>query len=219
MEKYLIKLIEQYKSATGTKKVDINSKKFINEFTDWLKTRKIMGKKYTSFINYMGVEPTIIGEESVEIGKGKLDSIALDTGIYMITPYFEGIKIKNAGIINADFEVYDGIPNMIKHNKDGNQIKVVDSNYIRRFLTHNPYEQNCIRNWHELHNKGKNITVGVFGSIYDKDTESKIRQIKNLRDKLNDSYKEDYAVFGEDYCYAISSDEKKVKRLVKTLTR
>lgn len=46
MEKYLIKLIEQFKSATGTKNVDVNSIEFVNEFSEWIKTRKIIGNEY-----------------------------------------------------------------------------------------------------------------------------------------------------------------------------
>lgn len=219
MEKYLNKLIEQFKSATGTKNVDVNSQEFIKEFSEWVKSRKNMGKDYTSFIEYMNVHPTVIGEESVEIGKGKHDTIALDTCIHMITPYSEGIKRTDAGIITADFGIYEGTPVMIKHYKGGNQFKAVDTQYVRRFLTHNPYGQGCIRNWEQLHNVGENITVGIFGSIYDKDIEQKIQQIEALRDGMSDDYyKEDYVTSGDSYYYAVSS-ARKVKELVKTLTR
>lgn len=215
MEKYLNKLIEQFKSATGTKKVDVNSQEFVKEFSEWVKSRKLMGKDYTSFIEYMAVHPTVISKESIEIGKGKHDSIALDTGIHMITPYSEGIKRTSAGIIIADFFVYDGIPVMVRHDKGGNQFKAVDTQFVRRFLTQNPYEHSCIRNWEQLHNVGENITVGIFGSIYDKDIESKIRQLEMLKDKMNDGYKEDYATVDDSYYYAISSAR---KVLVKTKT-
>ena len=219
MEKYLKNLIEQFKQATGTKNVDINSQAFISEFSEWIKSRKLMGKDYTSFIEYMDVHPTVISEESVEIGKGKYDTIALDTGIHMITPYSEGIKRTDAGIITADFGVYEGTPIMIKHNKSDNQFEAVDTQYVRRFLTHNPYEQGCIRDWEQLHNVGENITVGIFGSIYDKDVEQKIQQIEALRDGIIDGYfKEDYVTSGDSYYYAVSS-ARKVKVLVKTLTR
>jgi len=217
MEKYFKKLVEQFMSATGTKNVDVNSQQFIQEFSEWVKSRKIIGREYTSFIDYMGVHPTLFSEETVEIGKGKHDTIALETGIHMITPYSEGIERTTAGLITADFSVYDGIPVMVTHDKGGNQFKEVDTQYVRRFLTHNPYEQSCIRDWEQLHNKGENITVGIFGSIYDKDIESKIEQIKSLRDRMtNGDFKEDYITSGDSYCYAVSSAR---KVLVKTLTR
>lgn len=218
MEKYLNKLIEQFKNATGTKNVDVNSQEFIKEFSEWVKSRKMIGREYGLFIEYMDVNPTI-GESSVEIGKGKHDSIVLGTEIPMITPYSDGIKRGNGGIITADFRVYDGTPVIIKHNKGGNQFEIVDTQYVRRFITQNPYEQSCISNWEQLHNRGENITVGIFGSIYDKDIESKIRQIEMLRDGIDDEfYKEEYATEDDKYYYAISS-ARKVKKLYKTLAR
>lgn len=217
MEKYLKNLVEQFKQATGTKNVDTNSQAFISEFSEWIKSRKLIGQDYTSFIEYMDAHPSVISEESVEIGKGKQDTIALDTGIHMITPYSEGIQRTDAEIITADFAVYKGTPIMIKHNKGENQVEAIDTQYVRRFLTHNPYEQSCIRDWEQLHNKGENITVGIFGSLYDKDIEEKIEQIKSLRDRMtNGSFKEDYITSGDSYCYAVSSAR---KVLVKTLTR
>lgn len=218
MEKYLNKLIEQFKNATGTKNVDVNSQEFIKEFSEWVKSRKMIGREYGSFIEYMDVHPTI-GESSVEVGKGKYDSIVLGTEIPMITPYSEGIERRNGRIITADFRVYDGTPTIIRHNKGGNQLEIVDTQHIRRFITQNPYEQSCISNWEQLHNRGENITVGIFGSIYDKDIESKIKQIEMLRDGIDDEfYKEEYATEDDKYYYAISS-ARKVKKLYKTLTR
>lgn len=154
MERYLKNLIEQFKQATGTKNVDINSQEFISELSEWIKSRKHLGKNYASFIEY-----------------------------------------------------------------GDNPFEAVNTQYIRRFLTHNPYDQVCIRNWEQLHNAGENITVGVFGSIYDKDIEQKIRQLKALRDKMTDGYfKEDYVTSEDSYCYAVSS-ARKVKVLEKELTR
>lgn len=214
MEKYLNKLIEQFKTATGTKNVDVNSQAFIQEFSEWIKSRQIIGNEYGSFIEYMCENPEICNS-SVEIGKGKYDSIVLGTDIPMITPYSDGIKRTPAGIITANFGVYEGTPIIVRHNKGGNQLETVDTQTVRRFLTQNPYEQSCIRNWEQLHNAGDNITVGVFGSIYDKDIEQKIKQIEALKSGLiDDSFKEEYAIEHDMYCYAISSTRK-----VKTLTR
>ena len=220
MEKYFNKLIEQFKSATGTKNVNVDSPEFIEEFCEWVNVRKMIGKHYTSFIEYMDVHPMIIGEVGVEIGKGIHDSIALDTGIYMITPYSEGIKRTDAGIITADFVVYDGTPVMIKHCKGGNQFKEVDTQYIRRFLTHNPYEQSCIKNWEQLHNAGENITVGVFGNTYDKDINQKISQLQELRCGLTDGFfKEDFTIDRDNYYYAISSTGNVKVKTLKKLSR
>ena len=50
MEKYLYNLVEQYKSATGTKHIDENSSAFISEYFDWLKQQQKIGKSYATFL-------------------------------------------------------------------------------------------------------------------------------------------------------------------------
>ena len=130
----------------------------------------------------------------------------------MITPYSKGINRTDALTLTADFKVITGRPTIIRCNKGENQLETINTEYIRRFLTHNPYDQSCIRNWEQLHNGGYNITVGVFGSIYDSDKNEKISQMEELRERLDDGcFKEDYSTCGENYYYALSSN-----RLVKT---
>ena len=50
MEKYLYNLVEQYKSATGTKNIDINSITFISEYFDWLKQQQKIGRSYVTYL-------------------------------------------------------------------------------------------------------------------------------------------------------------------------
>lgn len=209
MSEYLNKLIEQFKSAKGIKSVDVNSKEFINEFREWILSRKSIGNNYADFIEYMGCYPTIFNGEAVEIGKGQHDTIALDNTIGIITPYSEGLDVIIPEIVVADFKVQNGLPTMIKNSKNAVQSEIVDTTRVRRFLTHNPYDESCISNWEQLHNNKENITVGVFGSIYDKDKNTKIRQIEELKDKMyNYSFKEEYDTLGETYYYAVSSTRK-----------
>ena len=214
MEEYLIKLIKQFKQAIGIKHVDINSEEFVTEFSEWIRARQKIGAKYCSFIEYMGVNPEI-GNSSVEIGKGKLDSIVLDTDIPMITPYSDIIDRPSDEIITAEFRVYNGTPMIIKDGK----LQMLDTEYIGRFITQNPYESSCLINWEQLHNRGDNISVGIYGSIYDEDISKKIRQIESLKSNLTgDSFKEEYATEGDSYYYAISSDRVN-KSLTKTIIK
>lgn len=98
-------------------------------------------------------------------------------------------------------------------NKNGKPISL-SSNLT--FMTQNPYTTIEIRNWEDLHNSGESdIIVGVYGSIYDKDIESKLKQIQELEEKLNGSYIREDAVIGDTYSYAIAS-KRKVKTPVKT---
>ena len=215
MSEYLNKLIEQFKRAKGIKYADVNSKEFMNEFEEWLSSRKIVGCDFAEFIDCMACYPTVFNGETVEVGKGIRDTISLDCNIGVITPYSEGLDTMNPGIVIANFEVQnDGFPTISRNSGNGIIYGGVDISRVRRFLTHNPYDAGCIRNWERLHNNKENITVGVFGSIYDKDMEQKIRQIQELKNKMVlYSFKESYDTSGENYYYAVSSTR---KVLVKT---
>lgn len=178
-----------------------------------------MGKTYTSFLEYMESEPGIICDESVEIGKCEFDSIALDSGIIMITPYFKNTEKSNNLVISADFKVCDRKPIAIMHNNSEHILESIDTKFVKRFITHNPYTQGCIENWEQLHNSKENITIGIFGSIYDKDMETKIKQVENLRNSLYDEeFKEEYETDEDNYFYVVSSD-REIKVLKKVLTR
>lgn len=210
MEKnYINKLIEQFKSATGTKNIDVTSEVFISEFSEWIKKRMAISKGYVNFVDYMGVYPSI-GYSTYEIGKGKYDSIAKEAGICMITPYFEDVpSIDVPSIIKADFEFCLDTPIIVRKDNGKYLSEVLDTKFIDRFITQNPYNQYCIRNWEQLHNVGENITVGVYGNTFDKDMESKFKQIEMLRDGFVDGcFKEEHGIDGDSYYYVVSSNRK-----------
>lgn len=219
MKEYLKNLIKQYQSAAGVGNINMTSQELENEFINWIKDNRIIGKKYLSFLEYMEVYPTI-GETSTEIGKCKYDSIALDSDITIISPYFDNVEMVN-NVIPAAFGILDGIPTIAKYENGKAHVEAVDTSYFRRFITQNPYSQDNIKNWEYLHNKGENITVGVFGRTYDSDIEQKIKQILLLKNKLtDDSYKEEHAKIDDMYFYAISSTRTvKVKTLSRSLSR
>lgn len=217
MGEYLNKLVEQYKNATGNKSIDVNSEAFIKEFIEWVAARKVIGKSYKSFIDSMDINPSN-ENETVEINKGVYDSIALDKHTQMITPYFDGMdKFDKELITIANFVVYSGVPTIVKSGKE-HLPEIIDTQYIRRFTTHNPYSVIDINNWEQLHNNGENITVGVFGNTYDKDVKRKISQLLDLKSRMQENFKEDYCKYNDMYYYVIASN-RKVKKKTLTLTR
>lgn len=217
MKEYLNNLILQFKQATGVKNVDINSASFINEFSKWIKERRLATPFYSEFIYYLSDRPCI-GEKTVEIGKGIYDSIAINTIISMITPYADGI-IKPAGsIIKGDFYIDESVPMIITEKDEG--IEAFSCNDFNRFITQNPYNHTHLTDWEHLHNNGGNITVGVYGSIYDKDIESKLKLMKDFESKLLSGYVSDYTTDRENYMYVVTSHRKiKQKVLVKHMTK
>lgn len=108
-EENINNLIEQFKAANGIRNVDISSPLFISEFNEWLSSRNQSGKSYLSFIDSMEVYPSLAAP-TVEVGKGKYDSVVLGTDISIISPYpFDGVK-HSARIITGNFNVSTGKP-------------------------------------------------------------------------------------------------------------
>ena len=155
---------------------------------------------------------------TAEVGKGRYDTIVKPFNTTIITPYSEGLIVPNKSrIITSKFIVLNGMPVLYKANgMNITETKPILSDSTLTFMTQNPYMEANIKNWEQLHNSGESdIIVGVYGSIYDKDIESKLKQIQELEEKLNGSYIGDGAVIGDTYSYAIAS-KRKVKTLVKT---
>ena len=215
MEKYLSLLIEQFKQATGTKNVDINSQSFMSEFSEWIKSRQNISNNYLDLLEYMELSQ-ISDPDTAEVGKGQYDSIVNPFNTTIITPHSKGLETLGNRVINSDFVVMGDTPVLFGPNQSGNPVSTSSS---LTFMTQNPYTPVEIRNWEQLHNsRNHNIIVGVYGSIHDKDIETKIRQLESLKQRLTDSFKEEQYVIDDTYCYAIAS-ERMVKRLVKTRTR
>lgn len=216
MEKYLSLLIEQFKQANNIKNVDINSQAFISEFSEWIKLRQDVSKNYLALLEYMELSK-FADCDTAEVGKGRYDTIVKPFNTTIITPHISGLEtLRNERIINAELVVMGETPVLFGANKNG---KPISSSSNLTFMTQNPYTPIEIRNWEDLHNSGESdIIVGVYGSIYDKDIASKLKQIQELEEKLNGSYIREDAVVGDTYSYAIAS-KRKVKTLVKTYIR
>ncbi len=201
-ELYLKNLIAQFKSATGNKHAEANSKEIVEEFFSWLTERKDILDEFKYLLFFMDID---YGHPmTAEVGKGITDSAVTENNkTTIITPYTFGMKkgMKNT-IIKGDL-IY--VPeNYTKRNLSfGN--KPIDS-----FMTHNPYNEKNIMGWDELHNKyNYQITLGAFGKTYDKDKEEKIAMLKRIRDNLEGSYKEESVRINDNYLYVVSTDPKR----------
>ncbi len=218
MEQYLNNLIEQFRLATGSKTTDVKSEQFISEFSAWIKSRQKMGNEYTYFLDYMGFR--FADADCAEVGKGEYDSVVKPFETTIITPATPIKKVNPDRIIKGNMRVYESVPVLVRHNKGGNQLDQIPNDIIRTYMTQNPFSQSSISGWENLHNSGdNNIILGIFGSIHDKDIETRIKQLESLRDKLTcGDYKEDYSTSDDSYFYAIGSD-RMVKKLYKVKTR
>ncbi len=214
MKEHLGYLIEQFKQANGIKSDDAKSQLFISEFTEWIKERQDVSTTYIELLDYMGLSyfatPSV-----VEVGKGSVDSIVMPYDTLIITPYSRFLEELNTEdnkrVTNAYFRVVNGKPFKVIPGEETTLKPIKDSEDLT-FMTQNPYTPKCVKNWGQLHNNFRNdIIVGVYGNIHDKDTETKIKLLKQFRDRLSEPYNEEYIIALDRYCYVIASDRKSKK--------
>lgn len=195
-EKYLLCLFKQYCDAKG---LDINNMNnmYSNEFVDWIIQNKSLLNNYMNYLSELGFDyPT---GDIIEIGKGEYDSIS-QHGIKLIS-MFAG----TLGRINSSIFVYRGIPLILKQNGI-----VIPKEHI--ILTHNPYIASEILGWYSIHNFGeKNISIGMFGKLDDKDISRKVKLLEQLSRKMTDDYSFDYDTNEGNYFCSLNSN-RRIKR-------
>lgn len=203
---YCSKLNAQFRNATGAVLASTNQ----NLYDAWIAQRLQIGKEYLEFLKREGV-PFLNGHFA-EIGKGKNDSIALNSGlskIKIITPYIDTDIIYDKNIVDSPLIVYQGLPCI--HSKDGYYKKVDSTKY---FMTHNPYDLEELYNWERLNIDGQsNVIIGVYGSNADYDKIDKIAMLEALEyrfgNRANYLYEEDSENY---YCAAIGKGVSRTRK-------
>ena len=213
MKSYSKELVKQFMLARGIKQIDRDSKSLLLEFSEWMKERLIVAEYYLDLLSDMGLLK-VEDASTAEIGKGEFDSIVKPFNTTIITPFDSQIKgVSDDRIIRANFEVCRGEPALYRDETYDARLTDYVCEYISTYMTQNPYSPTGIKNWEQLHNfLGRNIIVGVYGNIYDKDAASKIKLITSLRDSLEGEYVEEDSVDKDIYCYAVASQRKKLQR-------
>ena len=213
MREYHEFLINQYKAATGTRKVD-SSICFKKEFYEWLKIRVSISKEYLNLLDYMGLSK-VYEAESVEIGKGIMDSVVMPYDTTIITPYTEDMRRSTGTIIEGDFIVKNNTPVIVEHSQNKTVMPIPEEGLT--FMTHNPYTMGHIKNWEHIHNSGHNgIILSVFGDANDRDAIDKIEQISEFKSRLDVPFIEESYINKGFYVYVIASESLKLE---KKLTR
>ena len=225
-KEYASLLVGQFKRATGIKSTDLDSEESINEFKNWLITRRNISKHYLSMLDSMNIS-RIYERETAEVGKGCVDSIVIPYDTTIMSEYTNGIiMVEKSRIIPSGMIVVEGTPVAFNIDKESRETSSLNTSKVKTstkykdsfstFMTQNPYVDMNIACWEQLHNSGRyNIVVGVYGSTYDKDIDAKIKRIKELESKLSLPYVKESGTVGDAYCYTVAS-ESLVKSLVRT---
>lgn len=218
-QEYILKLLEQFKKAYGLAKVDLHSNELISHFYEWIYKRQIDGENFLRLLDEAEIDTDVIS--CAEVGKGKFDSILMPYNATIITPYYETFrncqKPEDGKIITDTFDVIGGVPTLTDKNPIIPEMRIIKPEEIQTFMTFNPYADENIYRWAQLHNnKNYSIIFGVYGNIRDKDRDEKLQLLKRLKYLLFDSYTIDIdAVIGNNY-YNITASDRLAKRKMLT---
>jgi len=200
LNKYLLCLYHQYCMSKGNICVYDDLSKLSYEFTEWISKNRLLAHEYLDYLKYLEVVPN---DNIIEIGKGRYDSIS-NQEMEIVSPFANSL-----GFENSEFLIIGTIP-IIEKQKE---IFVANTDIL---LTHNPYFLESIFNWSKIHNSKKyDISVGMYGSIYDKDYEEKIKILKILANQMSDDYRFDYDTDKDKYFCSLNSDRKTKKLILK----
>lgn len=206
---YFKALYNQFCKSKGViKSLDENKKEFI----DWILNQRKLLIRYFDFLQYL--DSSILDKKILEIDKGIYDSLLkIWDDICVISQYADTLKEERRSLILLENPFNQKI-NPIILNEQNKLFRPSDM----LFLTHNPYNFACIKNWYKIHNqKEEDILIGMFGKVDDIDKKDKLKVLKKLQNQMESDNSFDYDT--ENDCYfAILKSKRKVKKLVKIKT-
>lgn len=199
--KYIFNLYKQYCASIGKEYNEFN---IINdfEFILWIESLSKQTKLYGEYLKYLYGD--LKSSNTIEIGKGKYDSLG-DKLVTIVSPFAETLGYRNCELIVQEDKAYVIM---------GTRVFTVDG--CNLYLTHNPFVKNSIVDMTVLHSKGKNICLGMYGSVNDKDKNLKIQLLEKTLEKMSDGIEFCYDTLDDTYFCCVKSKEK-VKK--KTLIR
>ena len=196
---YTLLLIEQFTKARGYRKIDNKSGLFGEEYYNWLKEQRLLGKEYLLLMReYLNMN--LNNEKTIELNKGKYDSIISDGTL--ISPFAYTMDKSNSTLLVEDFPIITS----------GDELYSVED--FDMFTTHNAYNEGFADTIPELCNMGYNVCYGVFGKNSDKDKEDALALLKKFYDECDVKANIAYEIIGDSYIGALYS-KTKVKKLVK----
>lgn len=178
MEKYEEILYNEFLS---TPKVEITKKNKDYLFSNWLYEKKEILLYYEEFLESMNMFPR---RGIVEFNKSEIDSILpyipYDSIGIAVSDYYKSKEFNRRKIVGIKGEVIvknDDI--ILKYN---NKERVLD--FINFYITHFPTNQDTIDLLIDIAIKGKNIFIGTYGNLKDKDMDDKLRRLYDLKEEI-----------------------------------
>ena len=201
MDKYLFNLFRQFNEMQGIEYTNFNDPVYFENFCFWLIEQRKCGKIYQDFIQYLGFD--IDNPDAVELRKGKYDSIALHNTT-IVSPFASSL-----GKENKELFVFQGEPLIIGSNNK------IECQVAETYLTQNPYSRKYLEGIGYFGSLGKEVCIGAFGNLTDRDIEDKIRRIRSYGEETLPYLVEDYKTLDNKYFYVLRTGFKQ-KRNIKT---
>lgn len=224
---YMDILYNEYIETLNTRTTE---KKEKENFYYWLEENKKILRLYELFLQSLDMTPF---KGVVELNKHINDSILLYTpfntkGI-IVSPYTKTEKINNNvvtvnGKISFDKrKVYRNGFNIIKvvpivlYNK-----KTADIDEILNYTTHFPIKTETLNTMKELIKIDKNVFIGLYGRLEDKNKMEKLKKLYNIKNELQDELNKDFVgecIETKDYYFAAITPKIKFKNKNKIIMR
>lgn len=209
---YEIKMKREFTNATG-----LTIKDNALEYSNWLRNLKLSAMLYKELLSEKGINCD--SQEIVEINKGYNDTIIEDGfKAILITEFADSFFDKGSkyNLIDGKFRVLKCMPTYKFRNYDEKSINnIFDENgiaikFYKRFLTHNPIHPDELDYYIPLLSTGNDLTIGVHGSLEDKDRTKKLSEIVKLTKRIPSSYCELFEKTDDkSYAYIMSTNLKR----------
>ena len=215
---YLKNLLEQYKGATGARKINVNdllNSETASEFYGWLEERQKNTEEYKNMLSYATSDkremmPGVYLDGNVfesfstcEFGKGPVDSLVSDTNASVISPVADSFS-QNHRRNKVVGELVSSYGRPLIKNENG---EILRPTGINTYMTQNPYSYDLVDGLSDIHNSGRGrVVFGVYGSVNDKDRDKKLREFRKFADRFTkDPSHRYYAYTVEDEAYGLNT--------------
>jgi hypothetical protein len=198
---YMFYLIDQFNSSIDKNLIGEYSSSYRDDFKEWLITLRKNTIIYQQFLQeHLGTDlncPNV-----VEIEKGEYDSVSLPL-TSIISQYGSTLQKSNSELVLLD-------NNLVVFQNSS----VLPIDNYSLFMTHNPYASYNLTEFRALKDRDKNVCIGAYGLLRDKDRDRKIRLLKSY---LSDNLEEEYDTYRGTYLYCLHTKintlkQKKIKK-------
>lgn len=188
-------------------------------FNNWLEERINILPYYEKFLQSYDLIPS---KGIIEIDKSEKDSILsytpFETKGLLVSKYVKTKKLEKKGIINIKGKIV-----LVRDNKNTDimidyQGKKINVNHIKNFITQFPFDENTLKIMIELMNTDKNVFIGTYGKINEKNRMDNLKKLYDLKNEINRQLHlniEGEVVYTREYYLAAITPKLKYKEKIK----